>query len=432
MRVLLTGASGFIGRAVAEALTRRGHAVVRVLRRPPAGAAAGDVVQADFAQVPGRDWWQARLHGVDAVVNTVGIIREQPGQAFRALHTEAPVELFHACAAAGVQVVVQVSALGSDAGARSAYHRSKKTADDVLRGLPLRAAIVQPSLVYGADGSSAALFNKMALAPLLPLPAGGRMLVQPVHVDDVVQGIVALVEAPPAGVQTFAFAGPRSMSLRGYLADLRAAMGEASPLRVVPVPTGLFRAGAAVAGKLPGSLLDTETADMLLAGNATEQNALPALLAGPPRAVRDFIDPAAAEATRRAAVLDLWLPVLRIAVALLWIWTGIVSLGLYPVQDSYALLARVGLAGAAATIALYGAALLDLVLGVLTLAAPARWRRWVWLVQLALIAGYTVLITLFLPEQWLHPYGPISKNLPIAAAIVLLWALERPAGRSRA
>src|SRR4051812_16045578 len=140
MRVLLTGASGFIGRALAEALLRRGHAVTRVLRHPRADAA--DVLQADFADVPGRDWWHARLAGMDAVVNTVGIIREQPRQTFAALHTEAPVELFHACAAAGVGAVVQVSALGADASARSRYHLSKKAADDVLRALPLRAAIV--------------------------------------------------------------------------------------------------------------------------------------------------------------------------------------------------------------------------------------------------------------------------------------------------
>jgi hypothetical protein len=116
--------------------------------------------------------------------------------------------------------------------------------------------------------------------------------------------------------------------------------------------------------------------------------------------------------------------VLRIAVALVWIWTGIVSLGVYPVQDSYALLARVGLHGAAATVALYGAAMFDFALGFATLLAPSRWRGWVWGTQLALIAGYTVLITIFLPEYWLHPYGPLSKNLPMMAAIALLWALE--------
>ncbi|MGV3570223.1 MAG: SDR family oxidoreductase [Ramlibacter sp.] len=429
MRVLLTGASGFIGRAVESALRRNGHTVVGVLRRPVAGA--GEVVQADFAQVPSRAWWQARLAGIDAVVNTVGIIREQPGQTFQALHTDAPAELFHACAAAGVRCVVQVSALGADAGASSRYHRSKKAADDVLRTLPLRAAIVQPSLVYGPGGSSAALFGKMAVAPLLPLPAGGRMRVQPVHVDDLVAGIVALLEAPPDGVRTFVFAGERPLPLREYLAELRDSLGEPGRLRVLPVPVALFRAGAGIAGRVPGSLLDTETADMLLAGNASDDNALPALLGRAPRQVRAFVAPDAAEPARRAAVLDLWLPVLRVAVAFLWLWTGIVSLGLYPVQDSYALLARVGLHGALATVALYGAALLDLALGVLTLAAPARWRRRLWLAQLALMGGYTVLITLFLPEQWLHPYGPISKNLPLAAAIALLWALERPAARSR-
>jgi uncharacterized protein YbjT (DUF2867 family) len=425
MHVLLTGASGFIGRAVAQALRARGHRVVPVLRHPPSNSEG--VVQADFASVPARTWWLPRLAGIDAVVNTVGILREHAGQSFRALHTEAPVELFHACAQAGVPTVVQVSALGADAQARSAYHLSKKAADDVLRSLPLQGAIVQPSLVYGAGGTSAALFNKLAVAPLLPFPEGGWMAVQPVHVDDVVAGIVQLVESPPEHIETLHFAGQRAMALRDYLAELRQALGEPRRQRIVPIPASLFRAGASFAGNLPGSMLDAQTADMLLAGNATPTNALPRLLERKPLAPRDFVGADAREVRRREAVLDLWHPVLRAALAFLWLWTALVSFGLYPVQDSYALLARVGLHGALATLALYGAALLDLALGVLTLAAPARWRRPVWLAQLALIAGYTVLVTFFLPEYWLHPYGPVSKNVPIVALIALLWALEPPA-----
>ena len=427
MRVLLTGASGFIGRAVAQSLRARGHAVVPVLRHPPAGAR--DAVQADFAGIPRRSWWVAQLAGIDAVVNAVGILRERDGQTFRALHTLAPVELFQACASAGVRTVVQVSALGADEHARSAYHLSKKAADDVLRALPLAGAVVQPSLVYGPGGTSAALFNKLAMAPLLPFPQGGRMLVQPVHVDDVVQAIVQLVEEPPLSVATLAFAGPQPLAMRDYLAELRGALGERRRQWIVAVPESLFRAGATLASHLPGSLLDAETADMLLAGNATQANALPELLDRAPRAPRDFVPAGQREVQRRAAVLDLWHPVLRAALAFLWIWTAVVSFGLYPVRDSYALLARVGLHGMLATIALYGAALLDLVLGALTLAAPARWRRPVWMAQLALIAGYTVLITLFLPEYWLHPYGPISKNVPLLGLIGLLWALEPPGRR---
>jgi len=429
MRVLLTGATGFIGRAVAQALRQRGHVVLPAGRRPPPGG--GEHVQADFASVPSREWWVPRLAGVDAVVNAIGILREQGGQTFDALHHRAPVELFHACDAAGVRCVVQVSALGADARGRTGYHRSKKAADDVLRALPLRGAIVQPSLVYGPGGSSAALFNKLAVAPVLPFPAGGRMTVQPVHLHDVVQGIVQLVEAPPDGVATCAFAGPQPLALADYLRDLRGAMGENPHQWIVPVPASLFRAGAAVAGLLPGSMLDRDTADMLLAGNATQDNCLPALLGRAPRAPRDFIAPSARESARREAALDLWLPVLRLALALLWIWTAVVSFGLYPVQESQALLARVGLHGGAASVALYGAAALDLVLGLLTLAAPARWRRRVWLAQAALIAGYTVLITVFLPEYWLHPYGPVTKNLPILGLVALLWSLEPPARGER-
>ena len=424
MRVLVTGASGFIGRAVAQALRQRGHHVVRGLRHPPTDA--DDTLQVDFAMVPRREWWLPRLAGMDAVVNAVGILREQRGQNFRSLHSDAPGELFHACAAAGVRTVVQVSALGADGAARSAYHLSKRAADDVLRALPLRGAVVQPSLVYGPGGTSAALFDKLAVAPVLPFPEGGRMLVQPVHVDDLVPGIVQLVESPPPAIATLAFAGPRPIALHDYLSQLREGLGEEGRLAMLSIPAPLFRAGAALAGHMPGSMLDRETADMLLAGNATQRNGLPALLGHPPRPAGEFVAADTREAVRRAAALDLWTPVLRVALALLWIWTAAVSFGLYPVADSYALLARVGLHGRPATLALYGAAALDLLLGVLTLCAPARWRRRVWLAQLALIAGYTVLITAFLPEYWLHPYGPIAKNLPLLALIGLLWALEPP------
>ena len=433
LRVLVTGASGFIGRAVAEALVRAGHQVIAASRHPgqhPPGS-VGEPLAVDLTAVPGRDWWQARLADVHVVVNAVGILREQGPQTFQALHTEAPIELFNACAAAGV-AVVQISALGADASAVSRYHLSKKAADDALRMLPLRGAVVQPSLVYGPGGSSARLFNQLAALPILALPHRGAMQVQPVHLDDVVAGVLALVERPPAAVETIAFVGPRALSLRDYLAQLRTGLGLLSGPHVLPLPQFLFLWGARLAAYLPGSFLDGETAAMLLRGNVADSQPFRRLLGRAPRAVPSFIESAQAPALRTEALLGVWLPALRVTLALLWIWTGIVSLGLYPGQDSLALLARVGLHGMLATAALYGAAVLDLLLGVLTLAAPARRRGVVWAAQLLLVGGYTVLITLFLPEYWLHPYGPLSKNLPLMAAIGLLWALEpRARGETR-
>lgn len=431
MRVLMTGATGFIGRALALALLRQGHELVCAVREPARldlGEGRWQALQADLSQVPSAAWWQAHLAGVDAVVNAVGILRESPGQQFDVLHHRAPVELFKAAAAAGVKTVLHISALGADAHARSRYHLSKKAADDVLRTLPLAGAIVQPSVVYGPQGASAGLFNRMAAAPLLALPQQGRMQVQPVHLDDVVAGMVALLQSPPARVDTVAFVGPQPQSLADYLRALRRVLGIAGPLPVLPLPTPLFMAGAAVAAHVPGSLLEPESAGMLLRGNAAPAQDFERVLGRPPRPVSRFVEPAWAAPLRAQAVLGVWLPVLRVALALMWVWTGIVSLGLYPVQESYALLARVGLAGGLATLALYGAAGLDIALGVLTVASPVRWQRAVYALQLLLVGGYTVLISFFLPEYWLHPYGPISKNLPILAAIGLLWALA-PARR---
>jgi hypothetical protein len=108
----------------------------------------------------------------------------------------------------------------------------------------------------------------------------------------------------------------------------------------------------------------------------------------------------------------------------------VVSIGLYPRADSLALLARLGAQGAWAELLLTGAALFDLALGLATIALGAAARaRWLWPLQLLLIGFYTAAITLALPEFWLHPFGPLSKNLPMCAAIALLWALDAPLRR---
>jgi hypothetical protein len=161
---------------------------------------------------------------------------------------------------------------------------------------------------------------------------------------------------------------------------------------------------------------------MLLRGNVASAAGISAVLGRAPRPVESFIDERAAPAIANEARLGWLLPLLRYAVAIVWIVTGVVSLGVYPVAGSYALLARVGLTGAAASIALYGAALLDLAFGVGSLAL--RRRRWLWRAQMLVIVGYTAIISFCLPEFWLHPYGPLTKNLPMLAGILALHELE--------
>ncbi|WP_323744999.1 SDR family oxidoreductase [Noviherbaspirillum malthae] len=423
--MLLTGASGFIGSHLAEALIAARHQVICAVRDPSVKRDPRfRYVAADFTRDFDASAWLPRLQGVDVVINAVGIIREHGAQSFDAIHVRAPIALFEAAAQCGVRKIVQISALGADEQAQSRYHLSKKRADDFLSGLSVPSFVVQPSLVFGPGGTSARLFTALASLPLIALPGGGHQQVQPVHLDDVVASIMAMLDAPAGQGTRVAIVGPEPMSLRDFLGTLRTALGWRSA-HFIPVPMPLVRLGAAAGRLLPGSLLDPETLQMLERGNTGSAARITELLGRPPRAVRDFIAAQDKAPTRLQAKLAWLLPVLRVSIALVWIVTGIVSLGLYPVQESYALLARTGITGALAPLMLYGAALLDLAFGIGTLALK-RHRRWLWLAQLGLIGFYTVIISFRLPEFWLHPYGPLLKNLPMLAAIWLLLELEEP------
>lgn len=434
MRILLTGATGFIGAALREALLARGHALRCVGRRAPAPAhPRSEWRPLDFAAATSPAAWRALLQGCDAAVNAVGIFREGDGQRFEALHTRAPAALFAACAEQGVRRVVQLSALGADARALTAYHRSKRAADEALLALPLEGWVAQPSLVFGPEGGSSRLFLALASAPLLVLPAGGRQLVQPIHRDDLVEALVQLLSLPAAALQggerRVALVGPQPLALADYLQALRQAMA-LPPARVWALPAAAVDLAARVGDRLPGAWLDTASWTMLRQGNAAPADDTARLLGRAPRAARDFVPREQAGARRAQAQLAWLLPLLRASIAAVWLWTAAVSAGLFPVAESYALLARSGVPAALQPLALYGAAVLDLLLGVLTLWPTGRGRgrlasrRAVWRAQAALILGYTAIISVRLPEFWLHPYGPLMKNLPMLALLLLLDTLE--------
>lgn len=417
MNILLTGITGFIGRNLALALRKAGHRVIGVSR----SASGPDMIRGDFTRDLQPEAWVPRLRGVDVVINAVGILRESGSQTFDSVHTRAPQALFAACVQAGVKRVIQISALGADNG-RSGYFRSKHAADEFLASLPLDWTIVQPSIVYGEGGTSARLFTMLASLPVIGVPGRGEQRVQPIHVDDVCAAIAALCELAEMR-RRIALVGPREMSFKQLLLALRASMGLGRG-HVLHVPMFLMRLGARIAEMSSRSLLDRETLAMLEAGNVADASITTRLLGRPPHDVRDFVSPEARAHIARAAQLGWLVPLLRIGIALVWLWTGAVSLGLYPREASYELLYRTGVPASLAPVLLYGAAMLDLLLGVATLIV--RRGRWLWLAQIALILTYTAIITVKLPEFWLHPYGPILKNLPMLIALYMLYELERP------
>lgn len=253
MKILLTGASGFIGENLMTILAMNGHKVVPVSRRHGI----------DITDMRSADCWLPWVEGVDAAINAVGIIGETRAQRFEPLHTTAPKALFDACRQADVSRVIQISALGADETAFSAYHLSKKAADDHLRGLDLDWFVLRPSVIYGRGGASAELFLRLARFPFIPVVGDGRQDLQPVHVADIAATVLACLRTPRVR-QTLDIVGNETIAFVDWLQRLRTAQGFArAPVLNSPVWLAVV---CSYLGRPLSPMLRPENIRMLLTG----------------------------------------------------------------------------------------------------------------------------------------------------------------------
>ncbi|MBP1206495.1 uncharacterized protein YbjT (DUF2867 family) [Duganella sp. 1411] len=420
MKVLVIGATGLIGGHVLRALRAAGCAAVGASRRRPPGARADDWLELDFGAMTRERDWLPLLAGVDAVVNCVGILREAREGDFDRLHRAAPVTLFAACERLGVRRVVQVSALGSHPDAATAYWRSKGAADADLLARRLDATVVRPSLVYGDDGASSVMFRMLATLPLLAMPMAHGARVQPIHVDDLAALLVRLVMHEGETPRELAAVGPRALTMADYLDALRDGM-EAPSALVLDLPMPVARLVARVAGAMPSSALTPESLLMLErsadGGNSADAGPVAALLGRTPRDPARFTRPA----QRIVAVWSWGARLVAVAMAILWLVTAYVSWFAWPHAESTGWLGACGVPPVWREPMLLAASLTDAAVGVLLLLRP---RRWLWALQLALVGGYTTVMSVCLPHFWLHPFGPLSKNLPLLAMMAVMWRLS--------
>ena len=264
MRILLVGASGFIGRHFEVALKEAGHSVVRASR---SARGEGDI-QVDYVHDTTAAVWLPRLAGIDVVINAVGVLRDTVKTPMQAIHADAPKALFDACVQSNVQRVIQISALGAGSRDDLAYMRTKGEADAHLQSLPLSSCIFRPSVVYGHDGESAIMFRRLAALPILVVPGRGEAMLQPVHIDDLCAGVVRAMVAE-AGKNRIHAVGPQAMSYRDMIACYRA-QRHSHVAWVLPMPWPLMNAVPAMAQYVPSSPLEPDTLTMLRAGSVAD------------------------------------------------------------------------------------------------------------------------------------------------------------------
>ena len=282
MKCCVIGGTGFVGSRLVARLANAGYRVTVPTRDPERcrHLRVLPTVSGIRADIHAPETLRSMLEGADTAINLVGILNEpgRDGAGFRRAHVELTQKLIGACSTAGVRHLVQISALNATSPDRpdpgtSHYLRSKGEAEAVLRASGLNWTILQPSVVFGPGDSFlnrfAGLLRSVPLAFPLAMP-GARFA--PVHVDDVVEAIIRVLDQPAAFGHTFQLYGPETYTLRELVELVAATMGLRR--RVIGLPRSLSRLQAAVMDYVPGKPFSTDNYRSLLTDSVGSSDGL--------------------------------------------------------------------------------------------------------------------------------------------------------------
>ncbi len=421
MKILILGATGFIGSHITTWLATNGHEVTglgRSVARARARQPNVSWLQADLSQMLKPSDWHRLLASFDAVVNCAGALQDGLNDKLAAVQTHSQLALYEAAKETNLKLIVQISAETTGSAGSTAFLNTKRRADEVLAESGLPYIILRPSLVIGrnAFGGTALLRALAAFPGVLPL-IHAESPTATVALDDVARVVSQIIEGQiPTGTD-MSLASDKVLSLQELVALHRQWLG-LPDAPVVSMPAALARPVSYVAdllGRLGWRSPLRSTAMQVMRGGvsaSTNQN-LPFTL-----------ETAAAFLARNpAGVQDIWTarlyllkPLVFFVLSAFWIASGII-----PLTDVASAAERLQSAfGAPAALFLtYTTCLLDVFLGAaLTFRPTARLALWGMLTTtFAYVAGSLIIE----PAIWLDPLGAMVKTIP--AAVLTLIAL---------
>jgi len=237
--ILLTGASGTVGRALLPLLLERGD-LVRALVRDPRGLGRHrvqvQIALGDLARLGDAHLQRQALRGADTVVHLAAAIRDEPHARVEELNGLATVRLLRAAERAGVERFVFFSALGASEFQRTRFFRAKALAERAMLASPLATTVFAPSIVYDPGDRWVRLMRRLAMLPMLPVSGAGRAAYQPIWAGDVARCVISALERDEAS-QRYELAGPQTLSYDEIARIVALSSGRQRPL--VHVPLGL-------------------------------------------------------------------------------------------------------------------------------------------------------------------------------------------------
>lgn len=248
-RVFITGGSGFVGRRLLPALTAVGAQVVALDRSGKLGADATgvQVVKADLLDPGG---YREALAGCDTVLHLAAATGRAAAADHHRINAEGTRVLIDEARRAGINRFLFVSSIAVTFPDLGGYHyaQAKVSAEKSVRESGLRFLIVRPTMILGPGAPLLASLEKLALLPVAVLPGAGRALVQPIHVDDVVDCLVRAVTTDAFANETFVVGGADRLTMEQLFRRLRMARrGVSGPLvhlrlPLLQIPLGLAEA----------------------------------------------------------------------------------------------------------------------------------------------------------------------------------------------
>jgi len=224
-RVLVDGASGFIGSNVVRALIGKGYEPILISRNP-------EKLRELFPELPAfsvSEIERAFSLKPFAVVNSVGILKEEDSS-YEEVHVEFTKRLVELSRKFGVKKFVQISALGVFPNEKSRYFKTKWQAEEIVRKSGIPFAILRPSIVLGEGQKLYSDLEK--LSKFLPILGAPRMKVQPVRIEKVVETVLKAVECSVEG--TVELCGDEVISMAELFRKVLKELGIKRPVFEVP------------------------------------------------------------------------------------------------------------------------------------------------------------------------------------------------------
>ena len=273
-RILVTGATGFVGRHVVPCLVESGHAVRILARGPVRQHLLPDGVEVSYASLTDQEGLEAALSGIDAVVHLVAIIRERGEATFDSVNHLGTARLVKAALSAGVSRFVLMGAIGAVDDPRFPYLQSKWRGEQALIQSGIPYTILRGSIIFGeGDEFINALGGLVRVFPLVPVIGRGKVRFQAIHVEDVAHSIARTLELDETENRIIEIGGPEYLTYNGILDTIAETYG-CKRLKL-HLPIGLMRPVVRLMEKLlPHPPATSQQLSMLEFDNIAETDAV--------------------------------------------------------------------------------------------------------------------------------------------------------------